>query len=91
METEIKEKHMARKPLFNYKKRYHFPNGYGASVIRGKYTYGGEEDLFELAVLRGDSLCYDSGITEDVIGHLTPKEVAQLLKRIRALPLPKNS
>ena len=91
METEIKEKHMARKPLFNHKKRYHFPNGYGASVIRGKYTYGGEEGLFELAVLRGDSLCYDSGITEDVIGHLTPKEVAQLLKQIRALPLPKNS
>lgn len=69
-----------------YKRRYHFPNGYGASVIRGPYTYGGDEGLFELAVLCGDSLCYDSGITEDVIGHLTPKEIVALLRKIRALP-----
>ena len=30
-------------------KIYSFPNGYGASVIKGKYTYGGPEGLWEIA------------------------------------------
>ena len=83
---------------------YRFPNGYGASVIRGKLTsYGGSEGLYELAVVLYDdgpkeewstdidfSICYDTPITEDVIGHLTRKQVRKYLKQIFELPEPKE-
>lgn len=46
-----------------------FQNGYGASVIKTPYSYGGDEDLYELAVLCKDGICYDSGLTEDVLGR----------------------
>lgn len=65
---------------------YRFPNGYGASVIRHEYSYGGPQGLFELAVLDGKGLCYDTPVTEDVEGHLTPAEVDRLLLQIKALP-----
>lgn len=66
-----------------------FENGYGASVIRGEYSYGGREGLYELAVIKGIAsewdLCYDTGITDDVIGHLTPEDVTSYLQRIKSL------
>jgi hypothetical protein len=70
---------------------YRFANGYGASVVRGPYTYGGREGLYELGVVRcldDDtwSLTYDTPITDDVLGYLTLTEVADLLIRIAALP-----
>ena len=50
--------------------RIYFDNGYGASVVRGQYTYGGSQGLYELAVVKGtkesSELCYDTPITEDV-------------------------
>lgn len=66
--------------------RHYFPNGYGVSVIQGPYTYGGPEGLYELAVMTEDGLCYDTPITEDVLGHLTPEEVTGLLAQVEALP-----
>ena len=70
---------------------YQFENGYGASIIRGEHTYGGDLGLFELAVLKFISdddfmLCYDTPITEDVIGYLSLDELAPLLQQIKALP-----
>jgi hypothetical protein len=66
-----------------------FENGYGASVIQGYGSYGNEDKLYELGVIKGVSgdwdLCYDSGITEDVEGHLTPEAVTYYLQRIEAL------
>lgn len=62
-----------------------FKNGYTASVITGSGAYGGEQGLYELAVLKNGHLCYDTPITDDVIGHLTPDEVTALLVRIEAL------
>lgn len=66
-----------------------FPNGYGASVIKGFGTYGDEDDLYELGVLKSEGddsyLCYDTEITSDVIGCLTEDEVTELLQRIEAL------
>lgn len=67
-----------------------YPNGYAASVIRGPYTYGGPEGLYELAVLDGDGCCYDTPITDDVEGRLTTAMVTKLLRRIAALPPAKN-
>ena len=41
-------------------KIYSFPNGYGASVIKGPYSYGGPDGKWELAVLKNDEICYDN-------------------------------
>lgn len=65
---------------------YKFPNGYGASVIRGPYTYGGREGLFELAMLKGDDICYRTPITSDVLASLTTQEVGATINAIAALP-----
>ena len=66
-------------------KVYKFPNGYGASVIRHRGSYGYSKGLWELAVLEGGELCYDTEITDDVIGHLNDPEVDRLLRRIQQL------
>lgn len=68
---------------------HRFENNYGASVIRvGSYAYGG----LELAVLKfysedkeGFDLCYDTPITDDVIGYLEEDQLSQLLVNIEAL------
>lgn len=64
-----------------------FPNGWGASVVRHDYTYGGPQGLFELAVLDSEGeINYSTSITDDVIGWLNPGDVEDLLVRIEALP-----
>jgi hypothetical protein len=65
---------------------FKFPNGYGASVVRGTFTYGGGRGLFELALLGLDGeICYAPPITDGVVGYLSPKEVIQILEDIRKL------
>ena len=66
-------------------KVYEFDNGYGASVIRHKGSYGYAQGKWELAVLEGGELCYTSPITDDVIGHLSEDEVELILKQIEEL------
>ena len=66
---------------------YEFPNGWGASVIRGSFTYGGNEGLWELAVLNPEGeIDYTTHITDDVIGHLTQEQVQWYLAEIEELP-----
>ena len=62
-----------------------FDNGYGASVITGVIAYCDDEHPYELAVLHHDELCYDTPITDDVIGYLTSDEVFDLLDKIEQL------
>jgi hypothetical protein len=69
---------------------FRFDNNYGASVIKCRGSYGYKEDLWELAVMQFDAdderhLCYDTEITEDVIGHLTDEEVRTYLGKIKEL------
>ena len=64
---------------------YAFPNGYGASVIKTDYSYGGKNGLWEMAVLKDEELCYTSGITDDVIGHLSWDNVEDYLMEIKSL------
>ncbi len=77
----------------NEQRTYRFKNGYGASVVRGPFTYGGTAGLFELAVVsfigpRDNDwvIDYDTPITEDVIGYLAEEEVQKLLREINDLP-----
>jgi hypothetical protein len=72
-------------------KVYKFANNYGASVVKGEHTYGGNEGLWELAVVHFDTsggfnLCYTTPITQDVEGHLSDDAVEELLTKIEALP-----
>jgi hypothetical protein len=66
--------------------KHFFDNGYGISVVRFKGSYGYEEGLYESAVLKGTEekyeICYDSVITDDVLGYQTEEEVEVLLYEI---------
>lgn len=68
---------------------YFFHNGRGASVVRHKYSYGGPEGLWELAVLKGNEeeseIDYTTEITSDVLGHLSDERVSHVLSLIEAL------
>ncbi len=60
-----------------------FPNGWGASVIRHSFSYGGDEGLFELAVInKHGRLDYDNPLTNDVLGWLSVPEVVEHLHTI---------
>jgi hypothetical protein len=78
------------KDRFGIQKLYSFPNGYGASVVKHEGSYGGGKGLWELAVINnisedGFDICYDTPITNDVIGWLNDPEVDRLLYLIRDL------
>jgi hypothetical protein len=73
-------------PLFSgVRSNTEFENGYGVSVIRNEYSYGGEQGLYELAVLKEGEIVYDTPITDDVLGYLTPEEVTQYMVKIQEL------
>lgn len=60
-----------------------FENNFGASIIQGPRTYGGNSGLFELAVVYNDDLCYTTSLTSDVIGYQTQEEIIDLLFKIK--------
>lgn len=65
---------------------YKFPNGYGASVIQHKGSYGYSKGLWELAVLdEYEKICYHTEITDNVIGYLNDPQVDRLLRKIKDL------
>jgi hypothetical protein len=66
--------------------RMMFENGYGVSVVRHSFSYGGKSGLYELAVLdnKGD-LTYDTPVTNDVIGYLTPEGVTETMALVQSL------
>ena len=66
-------------------KRYKFPNGWGASVICHRGSYGGYRGLWELAVELHGIIVYDTAICADVIGHLTTKYVHKNLQDIKEM------
>ena len=71
--------------------RMDFSNGYGVSVVRAFGTYGYEQGLYELAVFAGDDICYDTPVTNDVEGHLTPDAVTDLMQKVQELPARQSS
>ena len=66
--------------------QYRFPNGRGATVVRGPYSYGGDRGLWELAVLDSNGE-YDPSttVTSDVEGWLEDEDVNKLLHQINDL------
>lgn len=70
---------------------HRFENNFGASVVRHNFSYGGEDGLFELAVLEFPNeteeyhLTYETEITDDVLGYLSEEDVQQHLNQIEQL------
>lgn len=77
--------------LYGVQYVFKFENGYGASIVKHDYSYGGSGDLWELAVIKWNEdgsdwdLNYDTCITDDVIGYLDDEAVRRLLERIKEL------
>lgn len=69
---------------------YRFTNGYGASLVQRPGSYGYDQGLFELAVLKFDdsgnyNLDYDTPITNDVILWLDNDQIDKILGAISRL------
>lgn len=73
-------------PLYGEQFLIRYPNGYGASIIHSRYSYG-----VELAVIAWEDeedfqIVYDTPLTDDVIGYETPESLLEHLEAIRILP-----
>lgn len=75
-----------------------FPGGYGLSVVRFKVPsptcgvrYGSYTDdkTWEVAILKGTpddwDICYDTQITEDVLGYQTEEDINRIIKHVLRL------
>jgi hypothetical protein len=65
--------------------RTQFDNGYEVSVVKSPYSYGGDKGLYELAIFKDGEICYDTPITDDVIGYLRPEDVTDVMERVEKL------
>lgn len=64
-----------------------FKNGYSVSIIRHRYSYGGNKGLYELALYHAGSMIFEDEILGYYPkGHLSPQEVDEICERIRLLP-----
>ena len=66
-----------------------FSNGYGLSVVCHKSSYGGQDGLFEIMLMKNDNPVELSPITEKgdtVKGFLTKEEVDDIIEIVRELP-----
>lgn len=92
LKTKEYKDFQAHNGLYKHEQRHNceqwwfkFDNGYGASVITGTIAYHNDAKPYELAVLHHGEFCYDTPITDDVIGYLTSDEVFDLLDKIEQL------
>ncbi len=69
--------------------KHFFDNGYGVSVVRFPGSYGYEQDLYEVAVIKGTSdnfkLCYDTPIADDVMGHRDEQDIENIMEEVASL------
>jgi hypothetical protein len=65
--------------------RTQFDNGYEVSVVKSPHSYGGDKGLYELAIFKDGDICYDTPITDDVIGYLRPEDVTDVMERVEKL------
>lgn len=61
-----------------------FDNGFYVSILNGLYSTG-DVDEYELAIMDKDGICYDTPLSDDIIGHLTKEDVEKWLKDVSEL------
>ena len=60
--------------------KFKFANGYGASVVKHKGSYGSSEGCWEIAVLdKEGEIDYTTDLANDVIGWIKPEEIERWL------------
>jgi hypothetical protein len=60
--------------------RMDFENGFGVSVVKTPYTYGGDRGLYELAVFKDGHIHYDNPVANgDVVGYLREEDVTDAM------------
>jgi len=64
--------------------RVYFKNGHELSVIRGQYSYGGDEGLFEITLSDPNVLDKEDSC-DDVLGYLTIERVNYYIEKIGGL------
>jgi hypothetical protein len=62
-----------------------FENGYGVSVLFGSCFYSNGIDTYEVAILFGESITYNTEITDDVMGYLSKDEVSEIMAKVQLL------
>lgn len=83
---DLKFENQKNQFLHGIQSRISFDNGYGASVVMNRYSYGGQEGLYEVAVLKDNEIDYDNPVANgDVIGNLTAEQVTKILIEIQKL------
>lgn len=83
-DLEFKKQHY---PFLGTKEQaiLNFDNGYGVSVLFGESFYSDGYNTYEMAILKDGNICYDSGITEDVLGYITKNEITEYMIKIQQL------
>ena len=63
-----------------------FRNGFEVSVVKHKFSYGGDKGLYEIGVFdAGGCMCDPLGWGDDVKGWLAPNHVEEELELIKSL------
>lgn len=70
--------------------RITFTNGYALSVIKGEFTYGSDQGLFEIAPLNLEgkldgSLFDEADQGDDVLGYCTAAQVGHYIEKLSKL------
>ena len=78
-------KHYGRHYFEGKQARMDFDNGYGVSVLFGDHFYSNGIDTYELAVLYGGRLYYNTPVTNDVLGYITKDQVTAAMIEIQKL------
>ena len=82
--------HWKKKNERLYSNQLLFPNGYGISIVCNAYSYGGDEGLFKVAVMREENgvleLDYSTPIMNDTVGFLGFAEVQKYIDAVKMLP-----
>jgi hypothetical protein len=58
-----------------------FPNGYGISVVTGTNTYS-DAGTYEVGILLNGGLCYDTPLTDDVLGYQSPSDIDTIIAEL---------
>ena len=82
-EIEFKTNPMGEE--FGIVSRTKLDNGYEVSVVQSPHSYGGDKGLYELAIFKDGEICYDTPITNDVIGYLRPEDVMDVIAKLEKL------
>ena len=86
IQGEVTIEHTDLPEMNGYQLIYKFDNGYGASVVKHDFSYGGKKGLYEVAVLDNEGdLCYTTPITDNVLGYQNIGQVEQILAEISHL------